>query len=132
MKYGMLPFKVIHFDMPELSNEGGFLDGKVQSTVAHYPKQENQESFMITWRYRLTKDDKPLFSYVGESKFVIHDDGIELEREHLRRLIGDLYLNFQLGWEERKRNTKLHGTNPPTLMPSSIENIINTVVDFLQ
>jgi hypothetical protein len=129
MIYSMLPIKIIHFELPQPTE---FLSGTVLSTLATYPvSPTKQHPFGIDWRYRIKKDSQDVASYVAESKFILQEDGIPVEIERLDRLISDLYLNFEIGWENRTRNTHLGGTTLPSI-ESNVKLIRQQILDELQ
>lgn len=110
MIYYIGKIKVIHFDAPILKKKE-LLSGKMIPTVNIYPTYENVKyPFRIAWRFRVTDlKGNQLSSYLAESSFVIEDDGQPHDVTKLDRLIGDMYLNVEINWEERTRGTSLGG-----------------------
>lgn len=131
MKYGIGKIETLPFEIPILKI-GTALNGNVLVVVAYYGVAGNKvHSFMIQWKYRVHLNDKHLFTFIGESKFLIQDDSVPVVISQMDRFINDLYLNYEIHWEEKTKETPLKGTTLPDIS-MDIPTIRQQILDYLQ
>lgn len=132
MKYGMLPVKIIPFEVPVLPKNTQ-LSGNIVTTIFKYPSDNiKKHPLMIAWKYRLNRNGEHLFTYIAESRFMIEDDGIPFVYTQLDRFIGDLYINVEIGWENQTKNTPLQGTTMPNLIGENLDVVRKQIIDMLK
>ena len=131
MKYAIVSTTTLPFDIPLLPAPT-FLDGKLRVVYFKYPiLVENEHALQITWKYRVFNGEQHLFTFIGESKFIIFNDGIPFIDAELDKFLIDLYLNYEVKWEERTKGTPLEGTTVSSINPN-LPIIRQAVKDLLK
>lgn len=124
--------KVIQLDDFELLRNIGLVDAKLLGTIFQYPIHERQLPIQITWRYRIYKDDKHIFSYVAETRALIENDDKETTREGISMIIQNLLIQFQINWEEKIENTYIYGRNIPAWQGDQLDSFIQNIIDWMK
>ena len=132
MKYKILPIHIHTLQMPILPINT-FADGKLNNTIHVYPIVKDKiHPFRIDWKYRVFIENKHLFSYIGEVQYLIQDDGIDFDFKEMDMFIRNLYINFELGWQERTKKTPLEGTSLPAMVGENLNLLRQQIIHLIQ
>jgi hypothetical protein len=133
MKYKINPIHIHQLEIPILP-VGDFIDGTLSNVIHKYPvnKEKNIHPFRIDWKYRVFLNKAHLFSYLGEVQFLIEDDGVDFAKKNFDMFIANLYINFEIGWQDRTKRTPLDGTTVPSLRPDNVNAIQELIVKLMK
>lgn len=133
MKYGLVPLKVIQFDDFKIFRKGDVLDGKLSGTIFKYPISLKKElPIQINWKYRLYRNKKHVFSFVAEARAIITIDEKEANILDIEMMIKNLYLPFELYWQEKTKGTPFQGSTTPPLKPDTSQGFIQNVLNWMK
>lgn len=133
MKYSIVAVKSQPFEIPTIPKPT-FLDGKLLTTIFRYPNPENPKAYplMIDWKYRVFNQQQHLFTYIAETKFFIEDDGVPVKNNELDMFIKNLYINVEIGWEEKTRATPLQSSTLPAMEGENLNHLRKQILDALK
>ena len=111
MRHKYFPLKVIHWDTLQSLSGQGWVDGRLTPYYEVYPKTpDNELPVLFRWTYRLHKDNNDiLFSYIGESKYLLIFDFHENPKDEIAKLIDNSHLQFDIHFQQQTVNTPLQG-----------------------
>lgn len=131
MKHKYYPFKVVHWDGLEAVFGQGWLDGQLTPHYQVYPKTDDNElPVLFRWTYRIHNDTKALFSYIGESKYLLSFDKGEQPVKEIISIIRDSHLQLEVHWEDKTRNTQLQGYTIPFLTDQQSNQIADDIISL--
>lgn len=116
MKYRIISIKPKPFIAPKsLPPSFGF--GKLSVKNSIFPHTESKDKYLVQldWTYKCEVNNIHLLTYEAESKFEIEYDEVPLDKSHVERVIGDIYINVELGWEGQTANNSLAGSTLPMI-----------------
>lgn len=133
MKYKINPIHIHNLEIPILPINT-IADGKLSNVIHKYPviKEKNIHPFRVDWKYRVFLNSVHLFTYLGEVQFMIQDDGIDFVQKEFDMFIANLYINFEIGWQDRTKRTSLEGTTISYLRPDKVTAIQELIVKMMK
>ena len=132
MTHLYFPFKAIHFDGLDNLSGQGWVNTELNVSYQIFPKTEDDElPILIRWSYRIkTDEDVVVFSYIGETKYLLIFEQNEEPEEDIKRLINGAHLQFEVYFEEKTVNTPLQGYTTGSLRDESIKQLIEDIIEI--
>ena len=134
MDYFNIEFKVIHWDEDDFKKALSLENtrGELILTKEPSPVYKGDLPLMLLWKYRISKDDKIIFSYVGQDKFQLqfkkpHKTDLDNVKD-IHQMIDHSHMKYCLEWENRILETSIHGKGLPQL---TIKDISKASVEIL-
>jgi hypothetical protein len=133
MTHKYYPFKVIHWDGLEMLYGQGWLDGILTQHYEVFPKTIDKDlPVSFRWTYRIHNDEKAIFSYICESKYLLLFDKGEFPNEAIKSIIKDSLLQMEVYWEDQTRNTQLQGYTIPLPSDEKLNELAENIISSAQ
>jgi len=82
----------------------------------------------IQWRYRIHENDLAIFSCIGEAYYLLNFDFNEDPTRDLLDVIEGSFLDFEIKWKLRTKDTQLESLPLPSINEDVRANIVSKII----